>query len=104
MQPSSFSFLKSKTIAFYNPQRLEQRKEYEFPELISDSFAYALQIDKVHIAFYFFWMYWDEVFEHKEVVIESIVMTFESKISKNFRGISFIEERLFLLESILEAV
>jgi len=49
-------------------------------------------------------MYRDEVFEHKEVVIESIVMTFESKIAKNFRGISFIEERLFLLDSILEAI
>jgi len=49
-------------------------------------------------------MYRDEVFEHKEAVIESIVQTFESKISKNFRAISFIEERLFLLDNLMDAI
>lgn len=91
------------TVKFYVPERLDTSKEYDFPEVISDTFAYALSIDKIHIAFLFFKMYWDDVFENKEACIESIIQTFELNM-KGGKIISFLEERLFLLETIIDAI
>ena len=63
---------------FYQPDHASTGStEYEFHEIISDMFSYSLSIDKLHIAFYFFRTYKEDVFLNKEASIDTIIQTFE---------------------------
>ena len=56
----------------------ERLEEYEFDEILSDAFSYSIEIDKIHLSFYFYRLYKEDVFVVKEDSINSIIKTLQS--------------------------
>ena len=79
-------------------------KKYFFHEIISDAFSYALSIDKIHLAFYLFWIYKDDVAKNKELCIDTIIQTFDKQRYKKVKAVPYLEERLFMMELLISTI
>jgi hypothetical protein len=77
---------------------------YEFQEILADCFSYAMKIDKIHIAFYFYKVYKDEVFTTKELCVQSIIDTFNDQSLKKVNAIPYLEERLYMMELLISDI
>ena len=76
----------------------EKLQEYEFDEILSDAFSYSIQINKIHLSFYFYRVYKEDVFVSKEESISNIIQTLEDHDTDRVSIIPYLEERLYLLE------
>lgn len=87
---------------YYQPENLaEQTIEYEFSEILADAFSYSMSIDKIHIGFYLYKVYRDDVFMSKGLCIESLISTFKDQHYKKCNAVPYIEERLYMLEILI---
>jgi len=70
---------------------------YDFDEIISDAFAYSIRLNKIHIAFYLFQKYEEDVYGNKILCIQEIFESFKNDDTQ-VNHVMFLEERLFILE------
>ena len=76
---------------------------YDTDEIISDSFSYSITLNKLHIAFYFFKKYEDDVYGNKTVWIKSLVDSFRWD-DTGINQLMYLEERLFILEKFMKYI
>lgn len=76
---------------------------YDLDEIISDAFSYAISINHLHIAFYLFRTYPEDVFGNKMLSIRSIVNSFKNDDSQ-VNQVLYLEERLFILEKFMKFI
>jgi len=76
---------------------------YDFDEIISDAFAYSIRLNKLHISFYFFKKYENDVYGNKLLCIRAIFDSFKNDDSQ-VNHVMYLEERLFILEKFLKYI
>ena len=76
---------------------------YDIDEIISDAFSYSITLNKLHIAFYFFKKYEDDVYGNKSVCIKSLIDSFRSD-DTGVNQLMYLEERLFILEKFMKFI
>lgn len=102
----SFNFAKNKNLkSLKAPDELTLgRKDddniYDFDEIISDAFAYSIRLNKLHIAFYLFNKYEEDVYGNKFQCIKSIFDSFRND-DDQVNHVMYLEERLFILEKFM---
>ena len=102
----SFNFAKNKNLkSLKEPDELTLgRKDddniYDFDEIISDAFAYSIRLNKLHIAFYLFNKYEEDVYGNKFQCIKSIFDSFRND-DDQVNHVMYLEERLFILEKFM---
>lgn len=74
---------------------------YQLEEVISESFSYSIEIDKIHISLYLLKAYTDDALYSKKKCIESVIKTLELSIMKKCSAIPFLEERLYILQLVM---
>lgn len=73
---------------------------YDYDEIISDAFSYAISLNKIHIALYLFKTYEDDVYGNKLLCIKSILNSFKNDETQ-VNQVLYLEERLFILEKFI---
>ena len=73
---------------------------YDYDEIISDAFSYAITLNKLHIAFYLFKTYEDDVYGNKLLCVKSILNSFKNDETQ-VNQVLYLEERLFILEKFI---
>ena len=76
---------------------------YDVDEIISDAFSYAITLNKLHISFYLFKKYEDDVYGNKFIWIKSLVDSFRSD-DTSVHQLMYLEERLFILEKFMKHI
>ncbi|CAI2387331.1 unnamed protein product [Moneuplotes crassus] len=77
--------------------RKDDDNVYDFDEIISDAFAYSIRLNKIHISFYLFKKYEDDVYGNKFLCIKAIFESFKNDDTQ-INHVMYLEERLFILE------
>ena len=83
--------------------RKDDDNVYDYDEIISDAFSYAITINKLHIAFYLFKTYEDDVYGNKMLCIKSILNSFKNDDTQ-INQVMYLEERLFILEKFMNFI
>ena len=81
--------------------RKDDDNVYDFEEIISDAFSYSISINKLHISFYLFKTYEDDVYENKIECIKSILNSFKNDDTQS-NQVMYLEERIFILEKFMQ--
>ena len=76
---------------------------YDYDEIVSDAFSYAISMNKLHIAFYLYKTYQDDVYGNKINCIKSILNSFKNDETQ-INQVMYLEERLFILEKFMEFI
>ena len=76
---------------------------YDVDEIISDAFSYSITLNKLHISFYLFKKYEDDVYGNKFICIKSLVDSFRSD-DTSVHQLMYLEERLFILEKFMKHI
>jgi hypothetical protein len=87
----------------YTMGRKDDDNIYDFDEIISDAFAYAIRLNKLHIAFYLFNKYEDDVYGNKFLCIKAIFESFKNDDTQ-VNHVMYLEERLFILEKFMKHI
>ena len=77
--------------------RMDDDNYYDIDEIVSDAFSYSIIINKLHISFYLFKKYEDDVYGNKHLCIKAIIDSFRLDATSVYQ-LMFLEERLFILE------
>lgn len=93
----------SETEADFIPGRKDNDNIYDYDEIISDAFSYAISMNKLPIAFYLFKTYEDDVYGNKQLCVESIIESFKNDETQ-VNQVMYLEERLFILEKFMKFV
>ena len=83
--------------------RKDDDNVYDFEEIISDAFSYSISINKLHISFYLFKTYEDDVYENKMECIKSILNSFKNDHTQS-NQVMYLEERIFILEKFMQFI
>ena len=78
--------------------------EYEFHEILSDSFSFALKSDRIGFAFFIYWEYREDVFVTPELIIDTIIETFEEHALHRSNSIPYLEEWLYIMDLIMKDI
>ena len=76
--------------------------DYSFNEILRDTFAFSLHVNKLNFSFYLYKVYKKDVFGNKKLVIDYLVRTFLMHEHLRQRNIPYLEERLYLLDFLRE--
>jgi hypothetical protein len=83
--------------------RKDDDNVYDYDEIISDAFSYAISLNKLHIAFYLFKTYEEDVYGNKMLCIKSILNSFKNEDTKS-NQVMYLEERLYILEKFMKFI
>lgn len=83
--------------------RKDDDNVYDFDEIVSDAFSYSISLNKLHIAFYLFKTYGDDVYGNKMECIKSILSSFKNADTQA-NQVMYLEERLFILEKFIKFI
>lgn len=83
--------------------RKDDDNVYDYDEIISDAFSYAITLNKLHIAFYLFKTYEDDVYGNKMLCIKSILDSFKNDDTQ-INQVMYLEERLYILEKFMKFI
>ena len=83
--------------------RIDEDNFYDIDEIISDAFSYSIIINKLHISFYLFKKYEDDVYGNKYICIKAIIDSFRLDATSVYQ-LMYLEERLFILEKFMSHI
>ena len=83
--------------------RIDDDNFYDIDEIISDAFSYSIIINKLHISFYLFKKYEDDVYGNKYICIKAIIDSFRLDATSVYQ-LMYLEERLFILEKFMSHI
>ena len=83
--------------------RMDDDNFYDIDEIVSDAFSYSIIINKLHISFYLFKKYEDDVYGNKYICIKAIIDSFRLDSTSVYQ-LMFLEERLFIFRKNLWAI
>ena len=76
---------------------------YDYDEIVSDAFSYAVSMNKLHIAFYLYKTYQEDVYGNKINWLKSILNSFKNDETQ-INQVMYLEERLFILEKFMDFI
>ena len=83
--------------------RMDDDNVYDVDEIISDAFSYSIILNKLHISFYLFKKYEDDVYGNKFICIKALIDSFRCDDTSVYQ-LMYLEERLFILEKFMSHI
>ena len=83
--------------------RKDDDNVYDYDEIVSDAFSYAITLNKLHIAFYLFKTYEEDVYGNKMLCVKSILDSFKNDDTQ-INQVMYLEERLYILEKFMKFI
>ena len=83
--------------------RMDDDNVYDVDEIISDAFSYSIILNKLHISFYLFKKYEDDVYGNKFIWIKALIDSFRCDDTSVYQ-LMYLEERLFILEKFMSHI